>query len=205
MEVTLRRQRLRCALCHDEAVGHLVRCRFCGAFMHTECKAEFGRCPSLGCVASAPPLPPLPPPVVIELGEEPPDPAPPASSPRPRRRFGSASSWWALGAVLASFLLFELVTWAPDPATYRAAQRAQLQTDARVIRRALEQHRAESGRWARSLDDLLTPAGPRGPYLDERPCSLWGKPYRLVWEERRAYVLASDDQGHFEAALVLRR
>ena len=52
MEVTLRRQRLRCALCHDEAVGHLVRCRFCGVFMHTECKAEFGRCPSLGCVVS---------------------------------------------------------------------------------------------------------------------------------------------------------
>lgn len=198
MEVTLRRQRLRCALCHDEAVGHLVRCRFCGVFMHTECKAEFGRCPSLGCVASAPPLPPLPPPVVIEVSEEPPEPGPGLWR---RARLFSAT---LILAALLPLLLCQVMTWVPDPVRVRAANQAKLRADAKAIGDALKLHRVESGRWARSLDALGV-EGSRGPYLDGPPYSPWGERYRLAWDERRAYLLARDGEGRLLATLVLER
>lgn len=55
---------LRCGLCHDAlAEPDQVRCPGCATLLHGECRAQLGRCPTLGCaegaVASGPaPKPP---------------------------------------------------------------------------------------------------------------------------------------------------
>ena len=201
MEVTLRRQRLRYALCHDEAVGHLVRCRFCGVFMHTECKAEFGRCPSLGCVASAPPLPA---PVVIELSEAPPaDPVPRWVELRQRLRW---PPWWALvGACVLTVAALAVDQRAPSffGCELRVHEAELRRADAKAIGDALKLHRVRTGRWARSLHELMV--GPEGPFLDELPRTQRGEPYRLAWELGRAYVLSPDAKGDLVATLALER
>ena len=59
MEITLKSAELRCAFCHDEATGHLVRCPSCSALTHEDCLVELGRCPTLGCAqvpVSRPPV-----------------------------------------------------------------------------------------------------------------------------------------------------
>ena len=38
----------RCAYCH-EALAAAVSCRLCRAALHEDCRAELGRCPTLGC------------------------------------------------------------------------------------------------------------------------------------------------------------
>lgn len=194
MEVTLRHQRLRCALCHDEAVGHLVRCRFCGVFMHTECKAEFGRCPSLGCVASAPRLPPLPPPVVIELselsGEDP--------SPHPWSLFGRVSPLWVLAAVGTPLLLvLTFCTPVLGPTSRRPSEAALRRAHERAIESAAKLYKVETGRWPARLSQLL--GGPKGPYLDGLPRSAGGGPYRFVWGDEQAYLLGEDREGRLVA------
>lgn len=70
MEITLKGAELRCAFCHDEATGHLVRCPSCGVLTHDDCLVELGRCPTLGCAEepSRPPAAP-PPPAAPALGE----------------------------------------------------------------------------------------------------------------------------------------
>ncbi|MBX3471123.1 MAG: hypothetical protein KF878_30010 [Planctomycetes bacterium] len=41
--------RLRCAYCHDAAVGGSETCAGCGTILHRECMALAGVCPTLGC------------------------------------------------------------------------------------------------------------------------------------------------------------
>ncbi len=41
--------KLRCAYCHDAAVGASETCAGCGTILHRECMALAGVCPTLGC------------------------------------------------------------------------------------------------------------------------------------------------------------
>lgn len=49
---------LRCADCHEPARGALWVCPACSSVVHSECAAEFGGCPSIGCEEKPPPPPP---------------------------------------------------------------------------------------------------------------------------------------------------
>jgi hypothetical protein len=40
---------LRCASCHDHIAGARHACARCGSVQHVDCRADLGRCPTLGC------------------------------------------------------------------------------------------------------------------------------------------------------------
>lgn len=60
-----------CAYCHDGLGAEPTRCEACGAEYHADCRAELGRCATVGCTAGAPTrtAPAAPPPRIEGVGQ----------------------------------------------------------------------------------------------------------------------------------------
>src|SRR5206468_850593 len=58
---------LRCALCHADLEEPSLTCPSCKTVLHSDCRAELARCPTLGCKPSAPMSEPMAPASQVEL------------------------------------------------------------------------------------------------------------------------------------------
>jgi general secretion pathway protein G len=89
--------------------------------------------------------------------------------------------------------LVQVSTHACDPV---GARDARLRADLKAIAQAGRLYRVNTGRWPRSLHDLLVPSEEvlakwRGPYLAELPRDPWGNPYRLFGRGDGSFALVS--------------